>query len=97
VVTESTGITGESSVAKLVASIDATAWPAITLAVWGVLAVAGIFVVATAHAWSRTGRRYRTDAPGRASAPAGSRPHDAAGSRAIDDWDDLSRGQDPTA
>ena len=97
VVTESTGITGESSVAKLVASIDATAWPAITLAAWGVLALAGIFVLATAHGWSRTGRRYRTDAPGRVSAPPGSRPHDAAGSRAIDDWDDLSRGQDPTA
>lgn len=97
VVTEATGIAGESSVAKLVASITATAWPAVTLAVWAVLVVAGVFVLATGHAWARTGRRYRTvDAP-RTSTPAGSRPHDAAGSRSIDDWDDLSRGEDPTA
>ena len=105
VVTESTGIAGESSVAKLVASIDATAWPAVTLVVWIALIAAGGFVLATAHNWSRTGRRYRTDevAPASASAGArgrtedGPRPHDAAGSRAIDDWDDLSRGEDPTA
>ncbi|MFK4834282.1 Trp biosynthesis-associated membrane protein [Microbacterium sp. ZW T2_14] len=105
VVTESTGIAGESSVAKLVASIDATAWPAVTLVVWIVLIAAGCFVLATAHGWSRTGRRYRTDDVSQPSAPAGMRsraedgprPHDAAGSRAIDDWDDLSRGGDPTA
>lgn len=105
VVTESTGIAGESSVAKLVASIDATAWPAMTLVVWVVLIAAGIFVLATAHGWSRTGRRYRTDdaaqpagrAASRSGAEDGPRPHDAAGSRAVDDWDDLSRGQDPTA
>ncbi|WP_341999601.1 Trp biosynthesis-associated membrane protein [Microbacterium sp. LWH7-1.2] len=105
VVTESTGIAGEASVAKLVASIDATAWPAVTLVVWVVLVAAGVFVLATAHSWSRTGRRYRTDEAAKA-APAtdstarsgdGPRPHDAAGSRAIDDWDDLSRGEDPTA
>jgi len=105
VVTESTGIAGESSVAKLVASIDATAWPAVTLVVWIALIAAGGFVLATAHGWSRTGRRYRTDDDSQPSPPAGSRsraedgprPHDAAGSRAIDDWDDLSRGGDPTA
>jgi hypothetical protein len=105
VVTESTGIAGESSVAKLVASIDATAWPALTLVVWLVLIAAGGFVLATAHSWSRTGRRYRTDddappvarATSRPAGGDGPRPHDAAGSRAVDDWDDLSRGQDPTA
>ncbi len=97
VVTESTGITGESSVANLVASVEATAWPAITLVVWAVLVIAGGFVLATAHRWSRTGRRYRTDDAPRTASPASSRPHDAAGSHAIDDWDDLSRGEDPTA
>jgi hypothetical protein len=105
VVTESTGIAGESSVAKLVASIDATAWPAVTLVVWAVLIAAGVFVLVTAHGWSRTGRRYRTDEVANPVARAasstgggeGPRPHDAAGSRAIDDWDDLSRGEDPTA
>lgn len=105
VVTESTGIAGESSVAKLVAAIDTTAWPIVALVVWLVLIVAGAFVLATAHSWTRTGRRYRTDDAARgatAASPAsrasgGARPHDAAGSRAIDEWDDLSRGEDPTA
>lgn len=90
VVTESTGIAGESSVSDLVASITATPWPAITLAGWVLLVAAGLYTVATARKWTATGRRYRTEESAR-SAAGGSRPHDA-----IDDWDDLSRGEDPT-
>ncbi|MFD4960764.1 Trp biosynthesis-associated membrane protein [Microbacterium sp. NPDC058389] len=97
VVTESTGIAGEKSVAQLIATITASGWPVVTLVVWVVLIVAGVFVVTTARGWSGTGRRYRTEDSARSAAPAGPRPHDAAGSHAIDDWDDLSRGQDPTA
>ncbi|MCP2636948.1 Trp biosynthesis-associated membrane protein [Microbacterium sp. HD4P20] len=90
VVTESTGIAGESSVADLVASITATPWPGITLATSVVLVAAGAFTLAGARRWAATGRRYRTDESTHA-ATGGSRPHDA-----IDDWDDLSRGEDPT-
>lgn len=90
VVTESTGIAGESSVSDLVASITATPWPAITLAGWVLLVAAGLYTVATARKWTATGRRYRTEESAR-SAAGGSRPHDA-----IDDWDDLTRGEDPT-
>lgn len=90
-VTEKTGITGEAAVGELVASITPTAWPAVTLAVTVLLLVAGVFTLATAHVWRGSGRRYRTeDAPGPGAA-SGSRPHDA-----IDSWDDLSRGEDPT-
>ncbi|MDF2849238.1 MAG: peptidase [Oerskovia sp.] len=97
VVTETTGIAGEASVAKLVASTDAAAWPAVALVAWVLLVAAGVFVLATAHTWTRTGRRYRTDESAHPAPQSGSRPHDAAGSRSIDDWDDLSRGEDPTA
>ncbi|MBD3940948.1 Trp biosynthesis-associated membrane protein [Microbacterium sp. NEAU-LLC] len=102
VVTESTGIAGEKAVAQLIATITASGWPAVTLVVWAVLIIAGGFVLVTARGWAGTGRRYRTsdsttgDAA-KSAAPAGPRPHDAAGSHAIDDWDDLSRGEDPTA
>lgn len=90
-VTEATGITGADAVAALVSGITATPWPAITLVGWIVLLAAGALTLATAHTWRGTGRRYRTDAaPAAVAAP--SRPHDA-----IDDWDDLSRGDDPTA
>ncbi|BDV30561.1 Trp biosynthesis-associated membrane protein [Microbacterium terricola] len=93
VVTEATGIAGADAVGELVAGIVPTPWPAVTLVGWVVLVAAGVLIVATAHRWRRGGRRYRTDAPAEAPAAAsGSRPHDA-----IDDWDDLSRGDDPTA
>ncbi len=91
-VTEATGITGEPAIAALVSSITVSAWPAISLALWILLFVAGVFTLATARHWRGSGRRYRTDdapTPGRGR---GSRPHDA-----IDSWDDLSRGEDPTA
>ena len=91
VVTESTGIAGEPSIAALIASISTTGWPFVCLAAWIILVAAGVFTLATARAWTGTGRRYRSaDSPISTSA-AGSRPHDA-----IDDWDDLSRGEDPT-
>lgn len=93
-VTTSTGITGAEAVATLVASVTATPWPAATLACSVVLLVAGLFVLVTARTWGRSGRRFEADATTPADpapeAPA-SRPFDA-----VDSWDDLSRGTDPT-
>lgn len=98
-VTTATGIAGSESISQLIESIAATAWPAVTLAGWIVLVAAAAFTLATAHRWRANERRYRTQPASRSSAaaagseaPAASRPHDA-----IDDWDDLSRGEDPTA
>ena len=94
VVTDATGLSGEQAIQGLVASIGATPWPIVT-AVAGVLVVAGgVFTLATAHRWSRGGRRYERDAA--VGASAGARPHDAARDDAIDSWDDLSHGDDPT-
>jgi uncharacterized membrane protein (TIGR02234 family) len=86
-VTTATGITGLDSVAALVAGIFPTPWPFIALALWAVLLVAGVFTLATAGRWRGSGRRYRTED----AAPPAMRPRDA-----IDSWDDLSRGADPT-
>lgn len=108
IVTEATGIAGEASIAELVASVSPTPWPAVTLAAWIVLILAGAFTLATARAWAGTGRRYRREAgahnteqhAARGVARNGTSAHTAPGSRphdAIDDWDDLSRGEDPTA
>jgi hypothetical protein len=88
-VTESTGIAGGEAIAALASSVVVTAWPAITLAAQVVLAAAAVFTLVTARRWRGGGeRRYRTTSTPGAD---GSRPHDA-----IDDWDDLSRGDDPT-
>lgn len=94
-VTAATGITGISAVDGLVATITATPWPALTLIATVILLGGGLVILVTARRWSRSGRRYESDAvaptePG--AAATASRPHDA-----IDSWDDLSRGTDPTA
>ncbi|GAA1845656.1 Trp biosynthesis-associated membrane protein [Microbacterium koreense] len=89
-VTEATGITGVAAVEQLVAGTARTPWPTVMLVAWSVLLVAGVYILVTAHAWRRTGRRYAT-AEISTTPTAGSRPHDA-----IDDWDELSRGEDPT-
>ncbi|WJL95600.1 Trp biosynthesis-associated membrane protein [Microbacterium sp. ET2] len=89
-VTEATGIAGLEAVDDLVTGISTTPWPLITLAACVVLLAAGVLILATAHRWPGSGRKYRTSAQ---VAPDGapSRRTDA-----IDSWDELSRGQDPT-
>lgn len=90
-VTETTGITGDAAVAALVESTALTGWVYVDLVAWFVLAVGGVFVLATARSWRGSGRRYRTDAAAHAPSTDEAAPLDA-----IDSWDDLSRGDDPT-
>ncbi|GAA3902532.1 Trp biosynthesis-associated membrane protein [Microbacterium invictum] len=98
VVTEATGLSGTETVRGLVSTVTTTPWPAVTVVTAAIIALGGVFTLMTAHTWGRSGRRFRTDAATTVegtAAPAGragSRPHDA-----IDSWDDLSRGEDPTA
>lgn len=84
-VTELTGIAGADAVEGLVTGIAVTAWPAVSLVLWAALILTAGFVAASAHRWRSTGRRFRTDAA------AGPGPVDA-----VDSWDELSRGTDPT-
>jgi hypothetical protein len=91
-VTGATGISGTEAITALVSSISATPWPGITLAASIVLMAAGAFTLVTARSWTRSGRRYEAEATAEHADPApASRPFDA-----IDSWDDLSRGSDPT-
>jgi hypothetical protein len=90
-VTAATGIGGADAVADLVASTTATPWPVFTLLAQIVLVAAGVFTLITARRWRGSADRRYQSAPAVATS-AGSRPHDA-----IDSWDDLSRGDDPTA
>lgn len=87
-VTKSTGITGAQPVADLVAHITPTAWPFVALAAWIVLAAAGVAVLVTARRWPSSGRKYRMASGHRAA---------AGPLNAVDSWDGLSRGEDPTA
>ncbi len=100
-VTQTTGITGEDAISDLVSHVTATPWPVVTLVGWIVLLAASVLVLATAHTWRSAGRRYDASTSsatgGPDPKPAASRPADYADSRRVDDWDDLSRGEDPTA
>ena len=89
-VSDATGITGDAAVAALVGTVTLTPWPAVTLAASVLLVLAGAFVLVTARRWTRGGRKYEA-APATHAPSDPSRPLDA-----IDSWDDLSRGDDPT-
>ncbi|GAB3270528.1 Trp biosynthesis-associated membrane protein [Microbacterium lacusdiani] len=89
-VTERTGLAGEEAIAEVVLSTASTAWPAVTLVCAVVIGFAGVAVLVTAHRWTRGGRRYD------GAAAAATRASDAGPLDAIDSWDDLSRGDDPT-
>lgn len=85
-----TGISGEEAVAALVSTIGLTAWPWLTVAVFVLLTAIGILGALTSPRWGDSGRRYRTDSTPRRGRGEG--PVDA-----IESWDDLSRGEDPTS
>ena len=88
VVTEHTGIAGVESVSSIVSGIEPTAWPAITLVAAAVVALGGVLALVTGPAWRKGTSRYDAPASRRGG---GDGPLDA-----VDSWDDLSRGADPT-
>jgi hypothetical protein len=110
-VTKATGIAGDSSVRAIIARADATPWPALALAGGILLAVAALAVAVTAHLWPVTSRRYGATQDASAPAHDSTSRHEGgetddhlpaadrrarARDAAIDDWDELSRGDDPT-
>lgn len=86
-VTETTGVAGETAIAGIVDAIVPSAWPYVTLVGWILLLASSVFAVITARSWRVGGRRYATT---ETTAPTEG-PVDA-----VDSWDDLSRGNDPT-
>jgi len=85
-VTEVTGLAGLEAIADVVAGISGTAWPWITFVGWIALVGAGAFAAATGHKWKTGGRRFQANA---------AQPHDGP-IDAVESWDDLSHGTDPT-
>ncbi|WP_136706871.1 Trp biosynthesis-associated membrane protein [Agromyces sp. H66] len=95
-VTDATGVSGAGPTADLVASAVPTAWPAAALVGGVLLVAAGVVVLATGTRWPASARRYRSPRLVEADAGAPAARGRAASDRAIDDWDELSRGDDPT-
>lgn len=86
-VTEVTGLAGGDAVREVVVSIVPSAWPFIALVGWALLLLSSVVVLMTWRGWKVGGRRYRTDHV----EVAHDGPVDA-----VDSWDELTRGTDPT-
>jgi uncharacterized membrane protein (TIGR02234 family) len=95
-VTDATGVSGAEPTAALVGSVAATAWPALALVGGALLVVAGVVVLVTGTRWPVGSRRYGGAHLADDAAPASAAGERATSDRAIDDWDELSRGDDPT-
>lgn len=101
-ISTATGITGNASVRALIGSVAASAWPALAIIAGILIGLGSIAALVTGGRWPGGSRRYDTvrfeDADGQASAaPAKKKPEARPGDGAVDDWDELTRGEDPTA
>jgi len=85
VLVDATGISSEGTLLGEVASTVSTAWPFVGLAGGVLMIVTGLAVAVTARAWPTSGGRYTRS---RLETPEGD---------AVNDWDALSEGDDPTA
>ncbi|MBC7518996.1 MAG: Trp biosynthesis-associated membrane protein [Microbacteriaceae bacterium] len=94
-VTKVTGVSGADSVAALVKSVDASAWPAVAFLL-GILTVfVGVGIVFSGRRWPGSSKKYQTNRTD--DADQGPNAQAAAIPDAISTWDALSDGSDPTA
>jgi uncharacterized membrane protein (TIGR02234 family) len=112
VVSKATGIAGDSSVRAIVGRVDTSAWPALALTGGIALAVVALGVAVSGHLWPVASRRYGATEEVSAGERRASTDTESSGvdddavsaddvrararDAAIDDWDELSRGDDPT-
>lgn len=111
-VTDATSITGADSVAALIDSITATAWPWLALISGALLIVLGGIILGTGRRWPDSSRRYqpvrfenadgsdspRSDVVESDSLEPDVLEPDSPGSGSPEsDWDSLSGGSDPTS
>ncbi|KQO99853.1 Trp biosynthesis-associated membrane protein [Leifsonia sp. Leaf264] len=89
VVTAATGVSGSDSVHALVGAVSSTAWPVVALVAGIVIVIGSLGVLVTTRQWPGSARKYQ------AVRLEGTEV--SAKDRAVDEWDELSRGDDPTA
>lgn len=90
-VSKLTGVAGDKSVLALITDASSTAWPWLAIFAGVLFAIAGIGVLVTSRVWPGPGRKYQA---------VRLEPVDqsqlSTKDAAIDNWDELSRGSDPT-
>ncbi|MDJ0377792.1 Trp biosynthesis-associated membrane protein [Cryobacterium sp. PH31-L1] len=106
-VTAATGIAGHESIQLSVLGTIVTPWPYVAMAAAVLMAAAGVMVILTSARWPGPTRKYQAvrfesvtsadDSVSAAPFSGNSPPAKVAPSDSVGDWDDLSRGEDPTA
>lgn len=81
-----------TGVAQLTGDAVVTAFPTIALVLAVLIGIVGVALPFLMGRWQRVGRRYEV-----AGEPAADTAAPSGRTRAIDDWDALSRGDDPSA
>jgi uncharacterized membrane protein (TIGR02234 family) len=99
-ISTATGIAGDKSISALIGHADATLWPATALVGGVIVGLGSLAAVVTGARWPGGSRRYDAvrfeETEGEASDHARRTPAPRPGDAQIDDWDELSRGDDPT-
>jgi uncharacterized membrane protein (TIGR02234 family) len=99
-ISKATGITGNASVHALIAHVTPSAWPTLAIVGGVLVALGALAALVTGGRWPGGSRRYDAvrfeETDGQAS-PARKKPEPRPGDAAVDDWDELTRGDDPTS
>ncbi|MPV38959.1 Trp biosynthesis-associated membrane protein, partial [Georgenia subflava] len=84
-----------SGVPELDGAATTTPWPALAIVLAVALLVLGVVTLVASRRWQAAGRRFERDTPAPGPRSAASRATDDR-TRAMDDWDALGRGEDPS-
>ncbi|HWH26111.1 MAG TPA: Trp biosynthesis-associated membrane protein [Pseudolysinimonas sp.] len=87
-----TGISGLGPQHQLVSTVASTGWPVVAVCAGSLVLALGLLVVGTSGRWPVSGRRFD-----RTRAATADTRNDSTEADAVDTWDALSDGGDPTA
>ncbi|WP_166784018.1 Trp biosynthesis-associated membrane protein [Cryobacterium suzukii] len=105
-VTAATGIAGHESIQLSVLGTVVTPWPFVAMGAAVIMSATGVIVIVTSARWPGPTRKYQAVRFEPVADPDGSVPAlpvtgvastEPAPADSVGDWDDLSRGEDPTA
>lgn len=86
-----------TSVRAINTPVSVTVWPYLSLGILALAALMAVWILTHLGTWQQVGRRYETDAGSTPDhGPAEHDPRARARLRAMDDWDAISRGEDPS-
>lgn len=99
-ISKATGIAGTASVNALIGHVSATVWPAAAIAGGVIIGLGSLAALLTGRLWPGGSRRYDAvrfeETDDQASARPRRAPAPRPGDSAVDDWDELTRGEDPS-